>query len=159
MNRSAFAALAVVWSLTACGPRPPDGPRQSAVVPESLVTLARDYNSAWELLNPDSILTFHAPRFEYYWFDQRFVEDFEPVLRQEWLAGVRSYSIEMFDASVRVLGSDGAVVSFLFRDSEVSSAGDTIQGSGALTYVMERFDGIWKISRVHHSGPVPEKLY
>jgi len=75
-----------------------------------------------------------------------------------WLADAQSYTIEMIDPSVRFFGREAAVVSFLFRDRDISTAGDTLVSTGALGYMLERIDGKWKVARVHHAGALPEDL-
>ena len=123
---------------------------------DTIRALAEEYNEAWETLDIASIVEFHGMGFEYYWFNTRVAEDFEDVLRDVWLAETKEYEIEISNPGVEVLGTDAAVISFLFNDREVSLSGDVVTSEGAMIYVFERREGRWKIVRIHHSGPVPE---
>lgn len=129
---------------------------QEAAISNTVLSLTEAYNAAWEGLRAGPILQFHGDDFQYYWFDQRVSDDFEEVLRTEWLAGIEEYSIEMIDPQVKVLGADAAVVSFQFVDRETTD-GSVQESSGALGYIFERQAGEWKIVRIHHSGSVPER--
>jgi len=124
---------------------------------DTLLSLAEDYNAAWEQWRAEPILRLHSKDFQYYWYDQRLAQDFEEILREEWLPRSKEYSIQMIDPHVEPLGRNAGVVSFQFHDREVSTAGAVQEHGGALTYIFERRGSDWKLIRVHQSGPVPEE--
>ena len=130
-----------------------------AALTDSLLVLTNRYNAAWEAVRPDSIVAFHSDDFEYYFFDARIDELSEEMLREEWIGDLDEYSIDMTGPSVEILGRDAGIVSFLFRDHGVDMAGVVTETEGALSYVFERRAGVWKLVRIHHSGPMPEGLY
>ena len=152
------ALLLLFWSSAGCKSTssPLFGTEPEATTSDTLLALTEAYNDAWEQLSADAILSFHGSGFQYYWFDQRLSAEFEEVLRHEWLPGIEAYSIEMVDPQVYVLATDAAVVSFQFLDREWAD-GSVEESKGALGYIFERQNGAWKIVRIHHSGPVPER--
>ncbi len=123
---------------------------------DTLLAITHAYNAAWGEWRAEPILEFHGEDFQYYFFDERIGEEFESVLREIWLPASQGYSIEMIDPQVEILGRDGAIVSFQYRDREVTNSGSIQENRGALGYIFERRAGKWKIVRIHHSGTVPE---
>ena len=80
----------------------------------------------------------------YYWLGKGAINSnqaFERLL-DEILPGIKSWSVNVREPHVEVLGPDAAVVSFL-------------TDAGASTYVFERRNAQWKIINIHESEPLP----
>lgn len=158
---AAFAAL-LIGSMSGCGSAEParlDAEREAALA-DSILSLTRQYNAAWESLSADRISAFHSDDFHYYWrgsTDASSRAEYDRLLREEILPSMQKWSAEMHDPYVKVLGPNAAVVSFEFSSGVLNAAGEPDDyGSGALTYVFERRDGKWKIVLIHESAAMPD---
>ena len=119
-----------------------------------ILDLTERYNLAWESLNTDSILSYHAEDILYYWRGSKGPTSNAELgkMLHALLPGMKSYHHAMVDPQVQILGEDVAIVSHLVDGHYISQDGDTTNYDGALTYVYEQIDGHWKIVLIHESG-------
>lgn len=133
---------------------------QEAALADTILAVTERYNAAWEALSAEGILAFHPDDLRYYYRGSGGISSkvvFDRVLREEILPFMRSWSMEVIDPDVEVLGPDAAVVSFVMDTEVVDASGQADDyGSGALTYVFERRDGEWQIVLMHESAAVPQ---
>ena len=141
----------------ACGPPATmrmTTPERDATIADSTLSMAVMYKGAWEQRRPELVSQFHSEDFVYYWNGERADDEVHAALHGEALFGLEEYGIEMIDPDVQVLGPDEAVVSFRYRHRESNSSGSVRESEGAMRYVFERRNRVWKIVRVVQSGPV-----
>lgn len=139
---SAALAGALLLGCASSHPAPPEADEEA--IASTVLGLTEAYLDAWESLDKDRILSFHSDDIRYYWLGKGTISsnsDFARLLDQI-LPGIKSWSVQVKDQHVEVLGRDAAVVSFLTQ-------------AGASTYVFERRDGQWKIINIHESEPIP----
>lgn len=127
---------------------------KGAQIAEEVLQVTRDYNAAWETLDPERISAFHSEDFHYYWRGARHASsraEYDHLLREQIIPATSKWSAEMIEPAVQVMGPDSATVSFEFE----SETAPYEYGPGALSYVFRRTDGAWKIVLIHESAPVP----
>lgn len=143
-----------VLALLGCGEPSVEDSRMVSV--SEVLDVAEQYNLAWESLNADNISNFHTDDFHYYWRGVKQSstrQEYHKVMEEEILPTMSKWSMTITDISAKPLGKDAAVVSYVV-DTEVILADGTPYnyGSGALSYVLERADGGWKVALVHESS-------
>lgn len=67
------------------------------------------------------------------------------------MAGHRSYSMEITDSNLEVLGRDAGVATGTYRIQAVDTAGKSQEYEAAFTKIYERRNGSWKLVRGHES--------
>lgn len=126
---------------------------REAGVADTLLSLTRKYEDAWETLDAEAILAFHPEDLLYYWRGRLTPsrDAFAQVLREQILpAAGEGYATETIDPRVQTLGPDAGVVSSRFR----SEGSEEVEGAVSLVY--ERRNGTWKIVHVHESAATSE---
>ena len=139
---SAALAGALLLGCAPSHPAPPEADEEA--IASTVLGLTEAYLDAWESLDKDRILSFHSEDIRYYWLGKGAINSnqaFERLL-DEILPGIKSWSVNVREPHVEVLGPDAAVVSFL-------------TDAGASTYVFERRNAQWKIINIHESEPLP----
>lgn len=114
------------------------------------------YNKSWESLDIEQIAAFHSAESFLYWSSGGLScgsnEEFRNVFGNI-LPMMKKWTIkDISNSSVQVLGPDAAVASLLLDAESIGQDGSVSNhGSGALTYVWNRIDGVWKIIHIHES--------
>ncbi len=137
---------------------------QKAAVRHSLLSVTEAYNAAWESLDYEQISAFHGTDFTYYRrgaVDSDSYADFERAFHENVATQITTYWADMSDTWVNVLSQNAGVVAINFRGGVETPDGETPDGekhdyNGALTYVLERIEGRWKITHIHESEFIPE---
>ena len=121
-------------------------------VADSILALAHEWVDTWNQRDVERMAELHAdPANTRYGICNDFfgIEGLLDDIRRSDFFGP-SWSIQIIDPRVRVLGADGAFVSFgLIGDETVG--GDSRPFDAAFTLVLERIDGVWKIVHVQDS--------
>lgn len=125
---------------------------KEAAIADSIQTLAKNVNAAWERLDPESYM-------DYYSRDASFVYGGSMLSREElenlvekYMTGLQESTITMVDSKVNVLDSDAAVISFRYNQSLVSASGDTTETTALISGVATRENGQWKIAHAHETA-------
>ncbi|MEM6826980.1 MAG: nuclear transport factor 2 family protein [Pseudomonadota bacterium] len=127
---------------------------------EKAIAAIESYHSEWEALDFDRVTQWHAPDFEYVFFDQIVPgEAFPAVLSDKWMTGVTRYRIDESDYRPVVISSDAVWVTLNVADNTQYADGSAAETSGVMSYLLVRSSEEWKVRRVHHSGPPPADLY
>jgi hypothetical protein len=64
---------------------------------------------------------------------------------RQFMAGLELFHTDWTDLEVIPLNANTAVASFLFRDSIITRAGDTIRAQGPTTFIWTRRAGEWRL--------------
>ena len=121
-----------------------------AAVADTVLSLAEAWVEAWNELNAERMLQLHSEDLQYYWRGRPMsYEVFQRALREDIIPN-ETYSIEMTDPHVQVLGPNAAVVAFQIRD-KASPSGATSPATSALSLIFVRRDAEWKIVHIHES--------
>ena len=134
-------------------------PQEAVAVSDTVLALTKSYVEAWESLDQERILRFHSDDVQYYWMGSGSVTSntaFAGLLGMI-LPRLKSWSVKVREPRVKVLGTDAAVVSFLFDFESVTRDGQRESGRQAATYVFERRNDDWKIVVIHESAPAPKR--
>lgn len=131
---------------------------------DSLLMIARGFGAAFGDLSWERMNGFLADDFHYYRMGERIASsrtEFEHIFRQFILPTTRGYSAELPGeeaardeerADVAIFGRTAAVISFEFAGAETKVSGEVESIAGAVSYVLARRDGEWKIVHMHESG-------
>jgi len=138
----AFVA-ACVSILTACGRTPAFTDADRDVVAASVDSATHEFRGAERARDADRMIAQIAPAF--YMYDDGVRKDYQETVAQirSTMPSFQSFETEWSDVESTVLGPNGAVVSFTFRDSLIDASGQTLRLEGATTFVWERFGGDW----------------
>ena len=122
-------------------------------VADSILALAQEWVDTWNQRDVERMAELHAdPANTRYGICNDFLAIeglLEDIGRSDFFG--TSWSIAMVDPRVRVLGADGAVVSFGLVGDETTGGGSR-PFDEAFTLVYERVDGVWKIIHVQDSS-------
>jgi uncharacterized protein (TIGR02246 family) len=117
---------------------------------DTVLTLAREWLDAWNELDADRMLQFYDEDLLYYWRGRPMTyEQFEAAVYEHIIPN-ESYSIEMTNPHVQVLGADAAVVAFNWRD-KADPRNEAQAPRAAVSLIFERRGGEWKIAHIHES--------
>lgn len=121
-----------------------------AAIADTALDLSREWLDAWNELDADRMLQFYDEELLYYWKGRPMTyEQFKGALL-EYIIPNESYSIEMTDPHVQLLGSDAAVVAFNWRD-KAEPGGEAPSAKAAVSLIFNRHNGEWKIVHIHES--------
>ena len=117
---------------------------------DTVLALAEEWLDAWNELDADRMLQFYDEDLLYYWRGRPMTyEQFKGAL-YEFIIPNESYSIEIVDPHVQVLGTDAAVVAFNWRD-KADSGEDIPPLTGGASLIFELRGEQWKIAHIHES--------
>lgn len=123
--------------------------------PETLLARSQEWVDTWNVKDVERMRRLHADDVA----DQRYVigngfgtmEELLRMVREENFWNV-TWSIKIVDPKVRMLGSDGGLVSFLLVGTETTGGGVPRPFSEAFSLVFQRIRGEWLIVHVHDSS-------
>jgi len=138
----AAAALSVVL---ACAREAPFTDAERDVVATAVDSATHDFRGAERDRDADRMIAHMAPSF--YMYDDGSRKDYQETVAsiRATMPSLRYFETEWSDIESTVLGPNGAVVSFTFRDSLVDASGGTVRLDGATTFVWERFENQWRL--------------
>lgn len=121
---------------------------------DTIMSVNQAFVTRFSELDPAAYIQHVGDDIQYYF--QGWVEGaaYEQALR-DFMAGHRSYSMEITDSNVEVLGRDAGVATGTYRIQAVDTAGQSQEYEAAFTKIYERRNGSWKLVRGHESI-VPE---
>jgi uncharacterized protein (TIGR02246 family) len=134
-------------------------PQRAAAIRDTLLSTTAAYNAAWEALDSARISAFHADDFTYYRrgvVDSESSADFARAYHENVATQITGYWASASNRWVKVLGPDAGIVAFVFRGGVETPDGVKRDYDGALTYVLERRGGQWRITHIHESEYRPE---
>lgn len=142
-----FITLVSIYTQPTLGQQGPE-----AALSDTAMTYARTWTAAWNNLNAENMIKLHSKDLQYYYGGKRMAPraTFERVLQEDIIPN-ETYSIKMVDPHVQVMGSGAAVVSFLLR-GETTRKEATSPFAAAVSLVLEKRNGKWKIIHIHESS-------
>ena len=142
-----FITLSSICSQAAMGQQ-----GHETALSDTAMTYARTWTAAWNNLNAEQMIQLHSEDLQYYYGGKRMAPraTFERVLRDDIIPN-ESYSIKMVDPHVQVIGSNAVVVSFFLR-GESKRKEATSPFAAAVSLVLEKRNGKWKIIHIHESS-------
>lgn len=154
-----LAALGLGTGVMGCTEqRPADAgmtPQEEAALTDTLATANQEFVARFGELDPAAYLQHVGDDIQYYFQGWHEGAAYEQALR-DFMAGYRSYSMEITDSSVEVLGRDAGVATGIYRIQAVDTAGESQEYEAAFTKIYKRRNGSWKLVRGHESV-VPEQ--
>lgn len=138
-------AVALVLVSSGCGPSPGDGPVDVAAIRRDVTAAVEAFHAADTARDAEAVVRLLWPEYRMLVDGTRF--DYAEVARgaREFMAGLETFHTEWTDLEVTPLSADAALASFLFRDSIITRAGDTIRAQGPTTFVWARREGEWRL--------------
>jgi uncharacterized protein (TIGR02246 family) len=128
----------------------PAGTGGAAETAETLLALAEEWLDSWNALDPERMLQFYDEDLLYYWKGRPMtLGQFESALH-EYIIPNETYSIELTEPHVQLIGADAAVVAFIWGD-KAGPSGEVPPPIAAVSLVFERRGGVWKILHIHES--------
>jgi ketosteroid isomerase-like protein len=149
MRTAQFIGIGVVVFACAC-----DSPN-TALSDEERTTIAASVDSAMQTfqeaersLDVERVIDHMAP--DFYMYNDGVRVDYSSTTAQmrQFMTTLQHFEPGFANIEIKVLGRDGAVVSFTFRDSVVDGSGATMQFRGPTTMVWERRGLDWLITYV-----------
>lgn len=112
----------------------------------SVDSATRAFESAERALDAERVIAHLAP--DFYMYTDGVRSDYDSVVAsiRRTLGTFQHFEPGFADVEVIVLGRDGAVVSFTFRDSITAASGETLQFRGPTTLVWQRRGNDWLIT-------------
>jgi len=147
MREFVFAGLVSLGAVAACGSS--DRPLTDAerlIIAASVDSATRAFENAQAALDPKQVVGHLAQDFYMYNDGVRRGRDETVSQIEETLPTFQHLDPGFGGIDVIVLGRDGAIASFTFRDSIVDGSGATLRFRGATTLVWERRGVDWLIT-------------
>jgi ketosteroid isomerase-like protein len=124
----------------------------------SVDSAMRTFQQAERDLDVERVIDHMAP--DFYMYNDGVRVDYSSTTTQmrQFMTTLQHFEPGFANIDIKVLGRDGAVVSFTFRDSVVDGAGATMQFRGPTTMVWERRGLDWLITYVdadHYAEQLP----
>lgn len=122
---------------------------------EEVISITHAYNKEWETVDMEKVAAFHTEDFKYYWHgtlsagsNAAFIENYNDIM-----STTKEWSMEIDDIEVQVLDRNAAVISFIITDTHLITTDNQPfdYGTGAMTYVWKRVEGVWKLAHIHES--------
>ena len=135
--------LVLAWACGGAGAPLTDAERQA--IAASVDSATRAFEAAQRALDAERVVSHLAPDFYMYTDGRRVVYDSTVAQIRQTIPTLQHLEPGFADIEVIVLGRDGAVVSFTFRDSIVDASGTTFGFRGPTTLVWERRGTDWLI--------------
>ena len=143
---TAVSLVTLVLSLACGGVGAPLTDAERQVIAASVDSATRAFESAQRALDAERVVAHLATDFFMYVDGRRVVYDSTVAQIRQTFRTFRHLEPGFADLEVIVLGRDGAVVSFTFRDSIVDASGATLRFRGPTTLVWERRGPDWLIT-------------
>ena len=114
------------------------------------------FQEAERALDAERVIAHMAP--DFYMYSDGVRVDYNSTSAQirQFMSTLQHFEPGFANIEIKVLGRDGAVVSFTFRDSVVDGSGTTMQFRGPTTMVWQRRGADWLITYVdadHYTDP------
>ena len=141
----------------ACAPAD-SGPmtaEREAALADTLRSVLEDFNDTYLALEPDPYLDYFPEDFHFYVRGSHLTRMEYGESIREVMGGDRSWSADVGEVDVEVLGRDAGTASYTYRATIVDTAGAGEEVTGAVTVVFERRDGAWKVVQAHESFAPP----
>lgn len=120
-------------------------------------SLVKEGNERWENLEPGPYLDLLSDSVQVYLRGARYGPDeYEKVVRS-MMPAYEAYAIEVGDIHVDVLGREAVVVSYPHMVRAVDTTGTSETFQAALTSVVHRQNGEWKVVQMHESRARPTR--
>ena len=154
-----YVTAAVLFLTSACSP--PDAvllDEERTAIAASIDSALLAFQDAERALDAERVIVHMAPDFYMYNDGVRFDYNSTTAQIRQFMSTLQHFEPGFADIEVKVLGRNGAVVSFTFRDSMVDGSGVTTQFRGPTTMVWEKRGLDWLITYVdadHYADPVP----
>jgi uncharacterized protein (TIGR02246 family) len=140
--------LAIAAPLSAQSANPPSAARDSALA------VARAFIAADSRKDAEAVMALFAPDPDVTIVSNGVArpsrEDFRKALVSLY-GSIQTLTIVEDSAVVSVMGSEAAVVTALYRFTQVDAAGHSSTGRAAITYACQRRQGAWRIVHYHFS--------
>jgi hypothetical protein len=145
MQLRTFVMSGLALAIASCGIDPDAAPPDDRSIAAAVDSATRAFQEAERSLDPERIVAYLSP--EFYMYSDGVRQDYETTVSQirTNMPSFQHFEPVWTDVEVTVLGSNGALVSLLFRDSIVDGAGNLIQMRGPTTLGWRRIDGDWRI--------------
>lgn len=125
---------------------------KEAAIADTIQTLAKNANGAWESLDPESYMDYYSQDASFVYGGSMLSREQLENLVEKYMRGLQESTITMVDSKVNVLDSDAAVISFRYNQSSVSASGDTTEATALISGVATRKNGQWKITHAHETA-------
>jgi len=131
---------------------------QRTTIAASVDSAMTSFQSAERALDVERVIAHMAP--DFYMYSDGVRVDYNSTSAQirGFMSALQHFEPGFANIEIKVLGRDGAVVSFTFRDSVVDGSGATMQFRGPTTMVWERRGADWLITYVdadHYTDSLP----
>ena len=159
MRITPYVTAVVLFLASACVP--PDTvllDEERTAIAASVDSAMRTFQQAERDLDVERVIDHMAP--EFYMYNDGVRVDYNSTTAQmrQFMTNLQHFEPGFANIDIKVLGRDGAVVSFTFRDSVVDGSGATMQFRGPTTMVWERRGLDWLITYVdadHYAEQLP----
>jgi hypothetical protein len=146
MNVGVVGAGVVLVLAFGCAPAPPGDEAVDLDAVRAEVTAAVEaFHAADTARDADGVIRLLWPEYTMLVDGRR--SDYDEVVNgaREFMPGLELFHTKWTDLQVTPLSADAAIAQFLFRDSIITLAGDTIRAQGPTTFVWTRRDGDWRL--------------
>jgi hypothetical protein len=145
MMRRFRGAAALTLALCSCAKTPPAQQEDLSQVSAQVSAAVQAFHAADTARNADGVIALLWPEYTMLVDGQRMQYAEIVASTRAFMPGLELFHTDWTDLEVIPLAENTAIASFLFRDSIITLAGDTIRAQGPTTFIWTRRAGEWRL--------------